>query len=114
MAITLTGGSATISTTEISMPTGTTYSSGSPQSSTVILQLFIDPVNVVAGDQFRIRIYEKVNGGTQQVVYEAFLSGVPTGLLVLPTLILGEAWDATLLKISGTDRSIGWSLRKVT
>jgi hypothetical protein len=32
---------------------------------------------------------------------------------VSPTLIVMHGWDATLDKISGTDRAITWSIRTV-
>lgn len=114
MAITLTNDAATIGTTEYSLPADAAYAAGSPQTDDCLLQAWIDLAAMTAAETYRIRVYEKVNGGTQAVAYEATLVGVQSSLFVLPSLIVGEGWDVTVDKLAGTDRSIAWSLRKVT
>jgi len=114
MAITLTNDSATIGTTEYSLPADANYSAGSPQTDDCILQVWIDFAAMTAAETYKVKVYEKVNGGTQAIAYEATLVGVQSSLFVLPCLIVGEGWDVTVDKIAGTDRSIGWSIRKVT
>lgn len=48
------------------------------------------------------------------VAYEAFIGGPQaTPVWVSPPMLLQSAWDATLLKVAGTDRTITWSIRKV-
>jgi len=48
------------------------------------------------------------------VVYEAFISGPQLcPIWHSPSLILMTGWDATLLKITGTDRAIAWSIRQL-
>lgn len=114
MAITLAAQSNTISTTEFSLPANANYVAGSPQTDDCVLQPWIDFVNMVAGDSYRIKVYDKVtSGGTQRPVYEAVVTGAQAHHFVLPTLIVGEAWDCTVQRLSGADRVIGWSLRKV-
>lgn len=48
------------------------------------------------------------------VIYEAFIGGPQINpIWVSPALTFMTAWDVTLKKISGTDRAISWSIRKV-
>lgn len=106
-------GSATISTTEFSLVTAST----TPGASTTACELeaWIDLSAMLAGDQYRIRLVEKVNGGTAA---RATPDGFPTGLQDPPIYVLspgrrvGEGWDVRITKITGTDRAIAWSLRQ--
>lgn len=104
--------SATISTTEYSLPNNSTTLT--PITTDGVYQVFIDVANMAAGDEYLIKIYEKVtSGGSQRVVYQATLVGAQPGPFVSPSLILLHGWDVTAKKISGTDRSLGWSIRQV-
>lgn len=111
MALAKTDDSATIGATEYSLPNDANYSSGSPMTTDVALQGWIDFGAMTATEEYRVRIYEKVNAGTQRVVWETYLANVQAGPLVLPTILLMEGWDISVKKIAGTDRSIAWSLR---
>jgi hypothetical protein len=106
-------GTETIGTTEWSLTTDTS----GPDSETAdgIYQVFIDLNALAAGDIFRLRVYEKVlSSSTQRIVYESIYSGAQTEpIFCSPSLILLHGWDVTLTKISGTDRSIDWSIRQV-
>lgn len=106
--------SQTVTTTEHSLPADATYSSGSPQTNAGTVQAFIDVANIAAGDEFRVRIYEKAGSGdTQRIAEEWFLTGAqPKPLFVTPAMMLSRGWDITIIKISGTDRSISWSVRR--
>jgi hypothetical protein len=110
MAITKSDGSATVSTTEFSFPNNSTTLT--PQTTACCLQPYVDVNALAAGDQFRLRAYEKING-TQRVIYEATLTGAQSQAFVFPTLVVMDGWDVTCLKLAGTDRAIAWSLRKV-
>lgn len=77
------------------------------------LDVTLDLAALAAGDQFRIRVYEKVNGGTQAAIYDAYVTGAQPGLRQLPRFILTEGWEVSVQKIAGSDRAIGWSLRKL-
>jgi len=105
----------TISTTEYSLPRDANYDSGQVQTDDGIYQILIDFTNMAAGDEYQIRIYEKVYGaGTQRIVYQSNLVGPQSpAVWVSPALMLLHGWDVTLDKIAGTDRSISWSIRKV-
>lgn len=111
-AFTFSGGTATIGTTEFSVANNATYSSASPMVTQGNLQVLLDLSAMAAGDQFQVRLYEKVNGGTQRPISTAVLAGAQGELYVLPALLVGEGWDVTLKKLAGTDRAIGFSLRQ--
>jgi hypothetical protein len=115
MAITYTNDYATISTAEYSLPADTTTAVPTSQTTDGVFQFFIDFGAMVAGDQYRIRLYEKTDsGGTQRLVEEWILTGAQSKpMLVLPSVVLGEGWDVTVLRTAGSDRSIRWSIRQV-
>lgn len=114
MAITFSENSATISTTEYSLPNNSTTLT--PQADKVYLQVFLDLNALTATEEYLLKVYEKVqSGGTQRIVYTATFIGVQSPpIWTSPTLALGNGWDVTLDKIAGTDRTIVWSLRKTS
>lgn len=105
-----TGGSATIGTTEYSLPNASTTLTA--QTDDAAMQAWIDFANMAPGDQYLVKLYEKINGGTARAIVLGYVTGAQTEPFVTPYLILGEGWDLTLKKTSGTDRSIAWSIRK--
>jgi hypothetical protein len=112
MAITEYTINASISTTEYSV-TGNT---GSVQAQTGdgVVQAFFDFSAMAAGDQFQVRIYEKVrSASTQRVVYEAVLTGAQDEIFVTPALTVMHGWDVTIDKLAGTDRTIEASVRLI-
>jgi len=113
MAITFTSDSATIGTSEYSLPADTTAGVPTSQTDDCFLQAWIYFVSIAAGDTFDIKVYEKVLT-TQRVVLTARVRGPTNTVYVIPGLLLGEGWDITVDKITGTDRVVEWSLRKVT
>jgi hypothetical protein len=108
-------GTETVSTTEWSLTTDTSYDTGDAQTADGVYQCFLDLFNLAAGDEFEFKVWEKVlSGSTQRIVYAARFVGVQgEPNWVSPSLILLHGWDMTLDKIAGTDRSIDWSIRKV-
>lgn len=107
-------GSATIGATEYSLPNNAAYSTGSARTEDGAYQLFLDLNALVAGDEYELAVYEKVNSGATQrkiVAVQRIVGPPPEPILVLPTLMLIHGWDFTLKKISGTDRTITWSIR---
>ena len=113
MAISYTNDSASISTTEYSLPGDTT--GPTEQTTDGVFQFWIDFSAMTATEQYRIRLYEKYDsGGTQRLVEEWILTGAQSKpLMVIPSMVLGEGWDVTVLKLAGTDRTIYWSIRKI-
>jgi hypothetical protein len=104
----------TVGSSELSIVSGTT----SLQTITDdgVYQLWVDGVaNMAKGDEFAIRIYEKVEGtgGTKRVVFESVLHDAQSEIWVSPMLILINGWDMTLQKLAGSDRAFDASIRKV-
>jgi hypothetical protein len=116
MAISVTNftGTEAISTTEHSL---TTDSAGPDVDTTVgIFQAVLDLSALAAGDVFEFKLYEKARAAdTQRVAFSAtFANAQAEPIWISPSFILGAGWDMTLDKISGTDRTITWSIRGVT
>ncbi len=103
----------TVQSSELSIVSGTT----ALQTITTagVYQLLIDAGNMAKGDEFRVKIYEKVEatGGTKKVLAQWTLLGVQSEIFVTPTFILMNGWDMTIQKIAGTDRAFDASIRKV-
>ncbi len=103
----------TISTTEWSL---TTDSAG-PDADTTdgIYQVFLELNALAAGDVFVFALYEKVQAAsTQRLVFSATFADVQgEPVWVSPSFVLGNGWDCTLLKASGTDRAINTRISKV-
>lgn len=80
-----------------------------------VYQCFLELNNLAAGDVFEFKIYEKVlSSSTQRLAYVATFSGAQgEPVWPGPPLMLMHGWDMSLNKISGTDRSISWSIRSV-
>jgi hypothetical protein len=106
-------GSETVGTTEWSLTTDT--AGPDVETSDGVFQTLIDVNAMAAGDQFQVRVYEKVQASdTQRVMHEAILTGAQSQpIYTIPSLILMNGWDVTLKKVAGTDRTITWSIRKV-
>lgn len=103
----------TVGTTELSIPNGGTTLQTITDDG--VYQLWVDAANMAKGDEFIIRIYEKVEGtgGTKRVCFASTLSDAQTELWVSPMLILINGWDMTIQKVAGTDRAFDASIRKV-
>lgn len=103
----------TVGVTELSIVSGTT----SLQTITDdgVYQLWIDAGNMAKGDEYIIRLYEKVEGtgGTKKVFASFTLSDIQSEIFVTPTFILINGWDMTIQKIAGTDQAFDASIRKV-
>jgi len=113
MALTTTEDSATIGTTEYSLPADTTTGVPTSQSGGFVLQPFLRVASIAAGDVFRVRLYRTINSG--QVTLEDFYLDVNRAAVTIPSLLLGSTagWDLTVIKISGTDRVVHWTLEKL-
>ncbi len=114
IAIAAYSGTATIGTTEWSLTTNT---AGPDVDTNVgVYQAMINLSALAAGDEFEFTIYEKATGATAQVALTSCrfvgAQGQPGAKSV--SLMLGNGWDMTLKKIAGTDRSITWSIAKVS
>ena len=106
--------SASISTTEYSLPNNTNYNSSNVKTDTGSIQLWLDLNTLIAGDQFELKIYEKVvSGGTVRLVDTWVLDGPQAKPhQVFMWLGVEHGWDYTLKRIAGADRTIAWSIRR--
>lgn len=112
MALTIgTPDSATIGGTEYSLPADSTTLAA--QTDDCHLYVNVDWNAVAAGDLFRLRVYEKIDGTNQRVMFERF---VDAPVIDPPYDIgpVGVGWDVTIIKLAGTDRAIAWRLDKDT
>jgi hypothetical protein len=80
-----------------------------------VFQPHLDLSALDAGDVYKLTVYETVvAGGTQRVTHVATFAGIQgEPHWVGPSFLLLHGWDMSMVKISGADRSISWSLRMV-
>jgi len=85
------------------------------QTTDGIFQLVIDCNAVANGDEFRVRLYERISSaGTTRIAEEWVIANLPSSpLWFTPAVILMHGWEFSLQKILGTDRAIPWSIRQV-
>ena len=112
MAITITNNSASISTTEYFLFANST--TASYQTTDAILQVVIDFVNMIAGDEYLVTIYEGAEGTNARVLYQATLVGAQTELFVSPAFVVGNKYEVSVDLIAGSARTVLWSLRTIT
>ena len=113
MGLAITDGTATISTTEYYLASASTVKTD--QVDDCLLSVWIDFGAMLAGDQYRVKLYEKATAaGTQRSFEIGIVTGAQTFPWVSPALFVGHAWEVSVTKLAGTDRSINWSLRKAT
>lgn len=113
MAITITTDSATISTTEYFLASDST--TATYQTTDCVLQVMLDLSAMVAGDSYDIKFYEKADGTNARVFYSCTRTGVQTNPnWVSPAFVVGNGWEVSVDRTAGSDRSIGWSLYKVS
>lgn len=105
--------SATIGTTEFYLASNSTTKTD--QTTDGVFQLWLDLVNLANGDEFRVRVYERISsGGTARIAMEWTVAHAQSEpMYVTPSLILMHGWEFSLAKLAGTDRSIAWSIRQV-
>lgn len=103
----------TVGSSELSIVSGTTALQTVTDDG--VYQLWIDAGNMAKGDEFKVRLYETVEGtgGTKKVFFQQTLSDVQSEIFVTPTFILMNGWDMTIQKIAGTDRAFDASIRKI-
>ena len=110
MAYNFAGNSASIGTTEFFLASNASIKSN--QTDKVLVSAWVDCASMVAGDQYRIKLYEIVNGETQRSTELGIVTGAQAFPWVSPMLFLGEGWEFSVTKLAGTTQKIAWSLRK--
>lgn len=101
----------TVGASELSIVSGTTTLQTKAEAG--MYQVFVDPVtNMAKADEYVLRLYEKTKN-TKRQIYKASLMDVQMENFCTPVLALINGWDATIQKISGTDRAFSAGIRKV-
>lgn len=108
----------TVGTTEYSIPNNANYSSASPITADHVAHLWLDIANVVKGDRYEVKFYEKcLSGSTQRLLARWTTpisgSGSTPENMVTPSFMLMHGWDMTIKKLAGTDRAFDASIRSV-
>ena len=106
--------SALIGTTEHSLPANTEVGVPTSQSDTCQVQTWLKVDSMAAGDEFLVQLYEKVIAAGAQSVIDSWRLVYPVDKLVISGIIVHNGWDITVKKVAGSDRTVEWSLRKVT
>lgn len=103
----------TVGASELSIVSGTTALQTITDDG--VYQLWIDAYAMAKGDEYRIKLYERVEatGGTKKVFAQFTLLGAQTEIFVTPSFILMNGWDMTITKIAGSDRAFDASIRKI-
>lgn len=104
-------GTATISTTPYSLVTNSTTLNGTTQHDIGVLDIWIDFSALAVGgvDEYRVDVYEYFGDEISAQIAMTFPVNSP-GIFELRGLIVAM-WDVVVTKVTGTDRSIVWSLR---
>ena len=114
LSVTAYTGTQLVSTTKWSLTTAT----AGPDIDTNIgvYEAYLDVSAVAFGDEFLFEIWEKARAAdTQRVTYSATIKDAQTdAIFKSPAMLLGAGWDMTVIKVAGTDRTITWSVRKVS
>jgi len=107
--------SATIGTTEYFLAANST-TQGSGQTTDAMVQLFLDVSALANADEFRVRAWDAISsGGTVRIIMEWTIAHAQSEpIWASPALILLHKWDFSVTKLTGTDRSIAWSIRTAT
>lgn len=107
MAITVTTNSASISTTEYFLFGNST--TASYQTTDAWVQASLDLSNCVAGDEFLIKIYEKIDTTNARVVWSSSVLGTQPAMTT-PSLMLANGYEISVIRVSGSDRTIPWTI----
>lgn len=106
-------GTATIGTTEYSLTNNSTTIAAKTDNGPI--QVWLELHNLAAGDEYELRVYEKVlSSSTQRLSWRHYFRHAQTEPApLLPAATVKNGWDVTLRRLAGSDRSISWSIRTV-
>ena len=110
MAFTDLSNSASISTTEYSLPNNSTTLTA--QTTDCAVEGYIDLSAMVAGDQYELKVKCKINGGTIGIAAYAVFTGAQPQFYALPSFLFTQDWDVTMKRLAGSDRTIAWTFSK--
>lgn len=113
MAWTITDGTQSIGTTEHDIISDTTYDAGDLLTSKQAVQLELVVSGIAVGDSFEIARRESINGTNQRKVLATIFDVQPDEPIMIPLMLNGNGWAYTLKKLTGTDRTWEWSVKRV-
>lgn len=106
-------GSATIGTQEYFLVSQSTTQTA--RTTDAFAQILIDFGAMQAGDVYEWRVLEKINAGTQRTVLgPERVVGAQAAPVWIPGIFLKDGWEVGVKQISGTARTISWSIRAVS
>ena len=108
-------GTETVTSTEWSLVTDTSYAESDGSTDDGVVQLYLDLDDMVAGDELQIRFYEDTRSGdTQRTMEEwSFFGDQPYPGQPFPHFTVMHQWDFTAKVIAGTSIIVTWSIRRI-
>lgn len=98
-----------ISTTELSLTGGTSTLVARTDDGYYAARIFI--ASMAAGDQFLIKVYEKLLSGSSQVAFwEIPILNAMSAPLYLPAVLLTHGWEFSAIKVAGTNRNLDFGV----
>lgn len=107
--------SETITTAEYSILAGTTVGVPTAQTTEAIIEVVLDLSAQEAGDQVEVNYYEKPTATSLQkkIDTRTFTGAIWPPAILLEPVHLKNGYDITIRKITGTNRLVGSSARRV-
>ena len=112
MATQVYNGSASIGTTPFSLPNNSTTLT--PMTDAQDVSAWVKFASLAVADRFQVEILDKMTGmgDAQETVEKFIVQGPGSPVILTPFIPLIHGWDIRVTKLSGTDRTVTWSLRK--
>ena len=110
------GNAVTITNTETSLAVNGGSTTLQTITDTGSFMIKLDAVGVLAkGDDYLFRFYEKATSSSSKVIAIQFhIMHAMSEMIIVPAIIYGAGWDATLQRISATSRAWNWSINRVS
>lgn len=109
-----TGNNITITATETSLAVNDGSTTLQDMTDDGVYTLYLDTANMVKGDEYLLKVYEKAQASATKRVYLQRRLRHTEPPLMIPHLMLGIGWDITLQRISVTSRAFYWSIRRAS
>lgn len=106
-------GSSEISLTRSTTGSPAAYLAGTLEATSCGLQIDLLLSDLALGDEFELIYYRKLGSASVAAFLKIPLVG-PADPRILPTVQMADGWEVTLRKVSGTDRTITYTLHRAT
>ncbi len=111
-------------TVPVSVAQATPSTNLSTSTSQGVIQALFDFNNMIAGEQYAVKLYEKVSSAGTQRLMETWItdSAQAEPIFIIPSLLLMQGWDLTVERVptsstttsTGSSRHILSSVRSVS